>query len=88
MRIGDTAARGAARLCGFEFLPVGYTAAYIVDDGFKGRAHRNFYKPDVVYFTAERKDLGALALLRADAREPGIAVIDNGRNIRPGFYVV
>ena len=63
-----------------NFLPSGDAAADIEDDFPQGGAHGHFDQAGVVDLARQGKDLGALALLRADGGKPvGPAVDDGGR---------
>ena len=58
------------------------------DDLAQLDAHRHFNQAGVGDFAGERKDLGALAALRAHVGEPLAAVAHNGRDVGVGFNVV
>ena len=64
----DAAAGRAAGLHRLDRLPSGDAAADLVDDLAQRDAHRHFDQPGVRDLAGQREDLGALALLGADAR--------------------
>ena len=67
---GNAAAGRAAGLHRLDRAAVGHAAAHLLDDVPQRRAHRHFDQAGVANLAGERKDLGPLALLGADAGEP------------------
>ena len=64
---GDAAAGRAAGLDGLELLAAGHAAADLVDDLAERRAHRHFDQAGVLHLAGQGEDLGAAALVGADA---------------------
>ena len=62
-RSRDTSAGRTAGLSRLELFAVGNAPADFFDNRSERSAHRNFDKTGVMYLTAEREHLGALALL-------------------------
>ncbi len=85
---GDAAARRAAGLDRLERPAVDDPAADVEDDLAQRRAHRDLYQAGVDDPAGEGEDLGALALLGADAGEPVAAVADDRGDVGEGLDVV
>jgi len=75
-------------LGGLELLALGDTAADVIDDGSQGGAHGHFHEAHVVHVAGEGEDLGALALIRADAGVPGRPFEDDLGDVGQCFHVV
>ena len=76
---GDAAAGRSAGLDGLDFAAVGSAAAHGLDDVAQGGAHGHLDQAGIGNLARQGEDLGALALLGADAGEPIRAFADDGR---------
>ena len=84
----DAAARGSARLHGFDMPAVRRAAAHFLHDLPQRNAHRHFDQPVVFNLARQRKHLRAFAFLRANPRVPRAAFVDDRRDVRKRFHVV
>ena len=79
----------AAGLHGLELPAVGNAAADVEDDFAQRDAHGDFDQAGVVDSAGEGEDLGAFALVRADARRYQLAAVaDDGGDVGEGLNVV